>query len=383
MLHSKCGGPVSFHRGRCFVRLSGRENIAYFQMQFDPAGKPIRAETNLLDPPISKLKGLLAKYSGELSCGRSITEPIVLGTFYDPGEVRFIVNARSYHGNEYLDPSTANNPFRRIHPGPAASMEEYFQSEEYNHWCWHWWNLNGKMNGVRGNWNEESNSWDYPEAEVKFNRCLKDYQVEDSDTLETREVKGSEGEAKQYPFGVSRLMEDRFHEDVEGCNVVVICSHGGAMFNRVQVRKGYDVWFLPGREDKKLGHGNLRHLFIHGCSVMNCFNWQEGQTLAGEWMSGSYVNGVRTVCGTDGNHIGLDRDGWRFFGRYHKGDSIADSWALGLVDECVGNGPATVAYGKTLKAALESLFEGRFSVEPVVPEYSVGSVWINIEIPPR
>ena len=92
-----------------------------------------------------------------------------------------------------------------------------------------------------------------------------------------------------------------------------------------------------------------------------------------------YVKGLKTVCGIDGESVGLNRDGWRFFGYYHKGDSISDAWALAVIDEYPQNAPATAAYGKTMQEAIETLFDGRFSVERTTPRYGAVSVWVSDE----
>jgi len=71
------------------------------------------------------------------------------------------------------------------------------------------------------------------------------------------------------------------------------------------------------------------------------------------------VNGLRTVCGADGEAALWDRGGWRFFGHYNKGESISDSRAFAMLDEFVDNCPATAAYGKTTSEAVAiSLWSG-------------------------
>ena len=53
--------------------------------------------------------------------------------------------------------------------------------------------------------------------------------------------------------------------------------------------------------------------------------------------------------------------GWRFFGHYHAGESISQSWiAMGL-EEYDCNMPIMVAYGEDEEDAASVLFDGRFS----------------------
>ena len=111
---------------------------------------------------------------------------------------------------------------------------------------------------------------------------------------------------------------------------------------------------------RKLGVGNLRHLFLDG--------WQRSPSavsrrahLVKTWIEQAPADGVRTVCGIDGNATGLDRDGWRYFGYYNKGESVSDSWAFGYLDEYIENCPVTAAYGSTTREALGSLLTGRFT----------------------
>ena len=93
------------------------------------------------------------------------------------------------------------------------------------------------------------------------------------------------------------------------------------------------------------------------------------------------MNGLRTVCGVDGEASLLDRGGWRFFGHYNKGESISDSWAFALLDEFVENCPATAAYGKTVGEAVESLLGGRFTDEKGQTKAVAISVWSGPSTP--
>ena len=124
-------------------------------------------------------------------------------------------------------------------------------------------------------------------------------------------------------------------------------------------------------------------MVFYGCSKMGAFRErQEGQTfstLFDEWMPGYYINGLRTVSGVDGVEVGGNVDGWHFFARYNKGDSIADSYSLGSFDGWNGHSPVTVSYGATVGDALTTLSDGRFSEEAAEPTWAVSSVWRNIK----
>jgi hypothetical protein len=378
LLQSECPKTVSFHNGRYFIRLSSPDRTSYFQMLFTPAGKPLRVDTNILNSSISRLKDLLISYNSETPPPNSTTDPIVMGTFYDPEELRFVFEASNYFSKDFLDPATKDNPFHRNGPVFWFGTQKYFECEEQKHWCWYWWNLYGRVNGIRGNWNPSHNSWDFPNMSVAFNNNLADYGYKNADILERKEHK-LDGITYTHPFGISKTLENRFYEDLEGCQVSVICTHGGFIEERMQLRQRYDVWFLLNSDSYKLGSGKLRYLFIHACSTMNCFKEELGQALVREWMPARYINGLNTICGSDGNHDTTERDGWRFFGRYNKLDSISDAWAFASIDESLPNAPATVAYGETQNTAAKSLFEGRFTAQRVDPKYSAGSVWVAID----
>lgn len=378
LLQSECPKAVSFHNGRYFVRLSNPDNTSFFQMLYTPQGKSLRVDTNIPNPAVSRLRDLLISYNSETPPPNSTTDPIVMGTFYDPDEYRFIFEASNYAGKDFLDSAKKENPFRRTGPEFWFGIQKYFECEEQKHWCWYWWNINGRMNGIRGNWSQSRNSWDFPNISVAFNRNLADYGYNNAGVSETKELK-LDGIIYTYPHGVSKTLENRFYEDLEGCHISVICTHGGFIEDRMQIRQRQDVWFLLNSDNNKLGNGKLRHLFIHACSTMNCFKEKLGQAMVREWMPARYVNGLNTICGGDGNHDTIERDGWRFFGRYNKQDSISDAWAFATIDESLANAPVTVAYGQTQNAAGKSLFEGRFSAQRVDPKYSAGSVWVAID----
>jgi hypothetical protein len=126
---------------------------------------------------------------------------------------------------------------------------------------------------------------------------------------------------------------------------------------------------------QRLGVGKLRHLFLDGCAAFTFRRERQSAHLMKTWIREAPVNGLRTVCGVDGEASLLDRSGWRFFGHYNKGESVSDSWAFALLDEYVENCPATAAYGNTTREAAKSLLAGRFSDEKAQPKAVAISIW--------
>jgi hypothetical protein len=109
--------------------------------------------------------------------------------------------------------------------------------------------------------------------------------------------------------------------------------------------------------------GRLRHLFLETCSTMNWLNSYRDDpvTLVEDFMNSHVADGVRTIGGFDGGRVGGQVTGWRFFGHYHAGESISQSWfAMGL-EEYDCNVPIMVAYGTDEEDAAGVLFDGRFT----------------------
>ena len=99
------------------------------------------------------------------------------------------------------------------------------------------------------------------------------------------------------------------------------------------------------------------------------------------WIQQPPVDGVRTVCGSDGSASGVDRGGWRYFGYYNKGESVSDSWAFATLDEYIENCPVTAAYGSTTREALGSLLTGRFTDQRAEAKAVAISVWAGSPVP--
>jgi hypothetical protein len=179
----------------------------------------------------------------------------------------------------------------------------------------------------------------------------------------------------QYPYAVSQTFKAAFYRDLEQCHVAFLFTHGGPIQGVYQVRRGLDAWVKLAPPPRKLGVGKLRHLFLDGCAAFTYRRDPRAAHLVKTWIRQAPVNGLRTVCGVDGEASLLDRGGWRFFGHYNKGESVSDSWAFALLDEFVENCPVTAAYGKTTSEAVESLFRGRFTDEKAQPKAVAISIW--------
>ncbi|MFC1857380.1 DUF6345 domain-containing protein [Thermodesulfobacteriota bacterium] len=383
VLAGKCGAKVRLFPGRILVRLSDREDVAYFQMVFTPRGDPVRVDTNVSSNPLPPIVALHAGVASNNGAFEEWQEKIGFGMFFDPDEYRFEINAHSYEGEPFLSPTETNIGFGNdkfdVRFPHLVNVTQYRKSKDYKSWCWHWWSIYGRVNGARGNWDQTLSRWQNQHAGIRHHRSLKEYRLVGGEPGKTKNFQQPDGKTYRYPHAAGRQMEKKFYNDLEECHVALLFTHGGPIDNRLQLRRGLDVWFSVGQSHYKFGRGRLRHLFIQGCSAMTCFKQRDVRLATEEWMTARYVKGLRTICGVDGESVGLERDGWRFFGYYHKGNSISDAWALAVIDEYPQNAPATAAYGRTMQEAIETLFEGRFSVERAKPRYCAVSVWVANE----
>ena len=213
---------------------------------------------------------------------------------------------------------------------------------------------------------------------MQHHRSLRDYALVGGEPTQTNSIRQSDGRVYEYPFAELAQLAPAFYDDLEQCHVAVLNTHGGQINGRYRFRRGYDVWveFRPPM-GRGLGSGDLRHLFLEGCSGLTYQHPPSEAVLLSTWMQSAMSDGVATICGVDGEYVALDRNGWRFFGRYHKGDSISDAWGLGIIDECERNAPATTAFGATRGAALETLLDGRFAPQRAEAHWAAASVWIT------
>ena len=370
--------------GRVLVRLNRPTGKDYFQILFGPGGRPTRVDTNVRTAQVDELVGLLLKVKMEKARGHA-SQPISVGTFFDPDEHRFEISAYSYEGEPFLQLTQRSNPFGRDHfdvqHKHLVNVEAYRKSEDYHYWCWRWWHQCGEANGVRGNWDAERERWDYPNVTIQHHRDLKQYALVNGEPTATNKLQQSDGKTYRYPFAVFEQIDPHFYDELDECHVAFLLTHGGQWEGRYRFRRGLDVWveFKP-PAGHKLGRGNLRHLFLEDCAGMTCFRPGEKPHLFNTWMAPGWADGVRTVSGADGEYVAVDRNGWRFFGHYHKGDSISDAWTLALIDECLRNDPASVAFGGSRTEALATLLDGRITDERASAKWMAGSVWTSVPV---
>ena len=358
-------GLLSKRPDRMLVRLYRADAPDHFaQMLYDASGRPVRFESRVATAVTERIAmRLLDALETDAASSQIHDGPALqVGTFFDPAERRFELTAYSYEGASFLNPAWRSNPFRpSLDPPGAETVAEYIKTEEYRSWCWHWWNLYGRVNGIRGNWITPERRWSNREITVAQHRSLAEYNAIDG---------RNQGDTQQ--------LEERFFQDLESCHVALFSAHGGSAQDRPQMSRGPKGWFAWGLGPHRLGEENLRHLLLEGCGVLSYFRDRRGRLLTQQWLTADFIGGIRTVCGADGEYLGNDRNGWRFFGRYHRGSSISDAWAFALIDECPDNAPVTVAYGATEQEALQTLFDGRFSTEAAAPAWSAASLWVSL-----
>jgi hypothetical protein len=375
-------GAIAEKQGRTIVRLlaPGEIDQGYFQAVFDPNGSLLRVDIAFGNARTKDfcnralLSGLTPARSKETDCR------LTLGCFFDPGEYRFEINAFSVEGEPFLDLEQTSNPFGRdgfdLKHAHRVSVQRYRDSQDYHWWCWAWWQRYGCVGAFRGNFlkKEGRGEWEFPQHVPLHHRSLASYQTLQGRPTRTKVIQQTDGPV-EYPFAVSQNLERAFYRDLEECNVAFVFTHGGPIEGVYQVRRGLDVWVVFAPTSRRLGTGNLRHLFLDGCSALTYRREPESAHLVATWIRRAPVNGVRTVSGVDGGASLLDRSGWRFFGHYNRGESVSDSWAFALLDEFIENCPATAGYGNTTQSAVESLLAGRFSDEKAQPNAVAISIW--------
>lgn len=372
-------GNINHYQGRLLVRVEGKSCFVIYS----PSGQPIRIESSFVTPQIERLKSLLQEGLAQNLIDQIKYEAPALDfrAFYAPTEHRFEIAALSYIGEDFLNLQDLKNPFPsdsfKLKYTDLVNTEDYRNSSDYKKWCYKWWDMYGRVNGVRGNWNQAAKSWDKHKV-VGSHHSLADYALADGEPSETRLHEYTNGKKKDVPFKVGAKLEPRFYEDLEASNVSIIITHSGPINDVYQFQRSQDIWIILHEEDDPgLGHGNLRHLFLEGCSGINYLSDNDYHNLFSDWIAPHVAAGIRTISGYDAGAGLLDRNGWRFFGRYNKGDSIADSWLLSVTDECRDNNPATIAYGASKEAAFKTAMDGRFESESAVATWAVFSAWYD------
>jgi hypothetical protein len=353
---------------------------------FAPAGHVMRVESGFTTPEVRDMVGL---FQQALIDGSIFRQPVLyddtmrLATFFNADEPRLELTAYSYEGEPFLDPNhfcwvpALCNPYYPFTPfdycynspyAPDVDLE-IRPSREYRYHTFNIWNEYGREGGIRGNWLRDSVAWEIPNATVQVHANLRDYALlEPPARIKEFEMCDEE----EYPFwhSVGNKLEQGFFDDLESAQVAMINTHGGPLWSHrigretFQFMRNYDEWVTlhePG--DDALGTGLLRHLFLETCSGINWRNNFKGdiKNLVVDWMSPGVADGLRTVGGFDGGRVGGQVTGWRFFGHYHKGESISQAWFNMGLEEFDCNVPIVVAYGNTEQDAAATLFDGRFS----------------------
>jgi len=358
---------------------------------FTPSGNLMRMETGFLT---SEVQNIVAVFREGLKNGSikgqmyGCDPDIRFGAFFNPDEWRFETIAFSWEGTDFV---TTNEPwcvpdyyplcnpyyldwFPELYPCLTATSPDFSQlwtTSLYHFDYWDWWYNTGRKNGIRGNWDPSTQSWEIPGYDVIHHKNLKSYGITGShgptdwdhcDGIQTHD----------HPYGGGKKLDQTFYNDLEQNHVAVISTHGGMAFcnqglDFYQFLKEHDLWVSLHREgDNGLGQGSLRHLFLATCSSMN---WNHGpkhgelQNLFSDWMNWHVANGVRTICGADGVLAGMHMNGLVFFDHYHKGESVSQAWFNMLLKECTCNVPVIIAYGSTEDEAAANLFDGRFTKE--------------------
>lgn len=376
-------GVIQRYPGRYLVRLNDLPHHKYFEVLYGPDQKPVRVATNVIDPACARLSDAIAdpaQNSGMEAYRDTREETLGLGTLFYPTVGRFELNAYSHEGEDFLNLSQLQNPFGNDHfvanPAYPPQIAAYRRSEDYRRWCWAWWNSYGRVGAIRGNWDSQTGQWEHAGVKIQFHRSLAGYPLKGGEPQEKRKYPMPDGKEHEFPFAVSEEYTPLFYQDLERCQVVYISTHGGNVGRRFRLQRNLDVWvkFDPPK-GQGLGSGNLRHLFFEGCGSMTYLAEGDRTVLLDTWIRSSFIDGVRTISGNDGGHTGLDRSGWRFYGRYNKGDSICDAWALGNLDENVANNPVTIAYGQTHQEAIDTLLTGRLTTRRAGSSWAAVSLW--------
>jgi hypothetical protein len=377
-------GAVERYAGRYLVRLAKLPHRRYFQVVFSADRAPVRVDTTVRSSDLASVVDELSAPSPatRANAWRESRPPLVVGTFYDPTEYRFELKAFSHEGESFIDLAQHKDPFGRDHfdltHDDLVDAAEYIQSMDYRYWCWTWWRRYGRVGAVRGNWHPETARWEHAGVRVRIHRSLADYPLIGGEPSETRKRLRSDGTEYEYPYATSQQFTPQFYADLEQCHVACIFTHGGRTGSRLRVRRQLDVWIkLDPPSGQPLGCRRLRHLFIEGCGTMAYVAEPGNNVLLETWVQSPFIRGIRTICGTDGEHRGLDRSGWRFYGRYNKGDSISDAWAFADLDENMPNNPVTAAFGATRDETLQTLLDGRMSLTRAATHWCAVSIWTD------
>ena len=384
-------GQISKSPGRIIIRLYAPKqflSLGYFQAVFDPNDKLQRIDLECFESSQGKS---LAKvlFPTDLPLPPSYrlvgAKPFTLGCFFSPAEYRFEVSAFHTEDEPLLNVQATSNPYSRdnfdVSSPWRTSVPLYVQSKDYHWWSWQHWQQYGRVGTFRGSWVLQNGvgSWENSN-QVLFHRSLASYGFIQGLPTKTRmfDKDGPLDSPKKYPFGSNFDYTQAFFDDLEKCSVAFFFTHGGLVDGKFQLQQQLDIWanFMP--QQRSLGEGKLRHLFIEACSGFAYLREPQNAHLLETWIRGAQIDGLRTVCGIDGEETSLEAVGWEFFGYYNKWESISDAWVFGQLDENPAQFPVTVSYGETPEEAVDTLLHGRFSDERAGAKYIVVSDWTSI-----
>jgi hypothetical protein len=364
---------------------------------FAPAGHLMRVESSFATPEVEEIAGVFRE---AVERGTILPKPypseinLKFGSFFSPEEPRLELTAYSWEGEKDLkdldpdhpdypcwetpwddvpveddcNPFTPYDPLEWCYNAPSAPDVNLTIRPSRHYWAdtFEWWNATGRKNGIRGNWDGSSQSWEIP-VDIELHADLGSYGL--LDPSYTKSTKTCEGQI-QCPHSVGNKLEQRFYDDLESSHVVMINTHGGPIRSHRSGRDTFqfltscDNW-VPLRDDGDdgLGTGRLRYLFLETCSNMNWRNNWKGdpKTLADDWLNEEVADGIRMVGGYDGGRTGWRISGWRFFKHYNLGDSVGQAWMSMALEENECHAPVVVAYGWNEVDARRTLFDGRFS----------------------
>ena len=381
-------GQITESQGRILVRLNGPKQFigpGYFQAVYDPNYGLMRIDLEQLNNSQGKsLAKQLFPTNSPLPPPYKMVgaKPLTLGCFFSRTEYRFEVSAFHTEDEPFLDVQTTSNPFGTDHFKVSdlyrTSVPLYHQSKDYHWWSWVWWRQYGSVGTFRGNWitRDQQEAWENPN-QVLFHRSFIDYALAQGLPTKTRvfENDPTKEPNKVYPYGFNFDFAPIFFDNLEKCNVAFFFTHGGLVDGTLQIEQQIDVWVKLMPENRKLGDGQLRHLFLVACSGFTYLREPQGAHLLKTWIRGAKVDGLRTACGLDGGASFGEVVGWRFFGYYNKFETVADSWTFAMLDENPEHFPVTVCYGETPDEAVDTLLHGRFSDERAGAKYVVISDW--------
>lgn len=378
----------AFALGRILVRLMV-DDTHYLQAVYSPGGELQRVDLFLTPDHCSqsiadifKAKQLPKRM---MQPQEALGDELTLGCFYSTSEDRFNLAAYGCAGEEFLDVTQERNPFvkdklsrempqtskisaypesdadryKKRDAAMVAWVEEYRKSDASRFWCWYWWDLYGRVGSFRGNSiPHKEGKWTMPNHRLLFVNSLGSY-------------------ATQGDFP-KKYWSQGFLRDLTSCNVAYLYAHAGPIDGILQTEGPAPAWvrFFP---QNNISDSSLRHLLIEGCGTFTLLHpgKNEHPHLVETWIKGKTLEGLRTASGVDGPHGGVERDGWRFFGYYNKGEPISDAWAFGILDENANLWPVTAAYAGSTKTALSDLALGRFSKTKAERGAAVFSIWTS------